>query len=121
MSAAHVSRVTRQQPTCHVSRVSTPDPALSSATTLSTDAKQFQDNNDYAFAGSNVKFTCSYTNPKNLAAPGVTWTAKATKGGGDIAVGTPDETSAGSFEVSIGVRRCFVESENSKWCCHESK
>lgn len=75
--------------------------SLSPATQISTDAKQFQEKNDYVFAGTEVKFTCSYTNPKDLAAPDVTWTATATKANvGTINDYTTDKTSAGSFDVS---------------------
>ena len=70
------------------------------AATISTDAKQFQDNNDFAFEGSDIKFTCSYTNPAGANAPTVTWTATATKGGTAIATGTPDNSAAASSPVS---------------------
>ena len=60
--------------------------------------------NDYAFEGSDVQFTCSYDNPENLAAPSVTWTATLTKGGDPINVGDPNNKSAGSGPVSPVVR-----------------
>ena len=76
---------------------------LSTAAEISTDATQFQDINDYAFAGSDVKFTCSYTKPVDLDAPTVTWTATATKGGTAIATGTPDNSDAANIGVSTQV------------------
>ena len=74
---------------------------LPSDAEISTDATEFQTGNDYAFVGADVKFTCSYTKPDDLAAPTVTWTATATKGGTAIAVGTADNSAAASTPVSL--------------------
>ncbi|KAL5258468.1 hypothetical protein ACHWQZ_G009090 [Mnemiopsis leidyi] len=87
---------------------------------ISTDATQFQDKNDYAFAGSDVKFTCSYTKPEDLAAPTVTWTATATKGGTAIATGTPDNSAAASTptgKVVITLSSVTVDGHSGTYSC----
>ena len=70
------------------------------AATISTDATEFKAENDYVFVGSDVKFTCLYSNPSDQAAPAVTWTATATEGGAAISTGTPDNSAAASSPVS---------------------
>ncbi|XP_063680025.1 uncharacterized protein LOC134815420 [Bolinopsis microptera] len=90
------------------------------AATISTDATEFKAENDYAFEGSDVKFTCLYSNPSDQAAPAVTWTATATNGGAAISTGTPDNSAAASSpegKVVITLSSVTVDGHSGTYKC----